>query len=219
MNFLRSFWTFLLVKQLVSCKQLTVSKNISNAAFRELIPTSVSQIKKHCETQLSKNVSDFSSLYNVTTYNSNCNKTMDAKSCCYCSTYFDNFRVRENFYPNLESFYWARIDLSCPLAYPFSSNINYYKLKKKLFKRSGSKYDENYIRKLCSHMKFKNKTFNNLTQTQMFCGLYGYYEHKTSHVYHVKSFVMLFDLEFPNVSFEAENVFEQNSWTAFFSKR
>merc|ERR1719354_446650 len=58
--------------------------------------------------QLSKNVSNFLTLNNFTTNNPNCDKTMDAKSCCYCSTYFDNFRIKENFFPNLESFYWTR---------------------------------------------------------------------------------------------------------------
>ena len=205
---IKLFLTFLFVKVFANCEQ---NKDSDLGDFSKNLPTTADSIKAFCESKTKADLDYF----NIVDY---CNTNMDAKSCCYCSTYFENYFRGITFQPDLETFYLAKTQ--CPLVYPVRRNLDYFRLKKNLSMNLSSLYlEDNYITKTCSQNKnIKNSTNKNSSEVQMFFDLYQFYEYKTKHIYHVKNTQLLF-LSLSDVILEAKNLFEQNPWTAFLNKK
>ena len=205
---IKLFLTFLFVKDFASCEQ---NKDSDLYYFLKDLPTSASSIKAFCESKTKADLDYF----NDVDY---CFASMDAKSCCYCPTYFKKYVTEINFQQNLETFYLARTQY--PLVYPVRRNLDYYKLKKNLLMNLSSLYlEDNHITEMCIQSKnIKNSTNKNSSEVLMFCELYKFYEYKTKHIYHVKNTQLLF-LSLSDVTLEAKNLFEQNPWTAFLNKK
>ena len=222
MRFLKFLLTSLLVTYYVKCERDIVQLIVQNDSaidyfnWRYSNNISGSGIKQYCEFVLKNNATTFPYLDDI--INQPCNDTPDVKSCCYCyaySDYLNSWNIVE-----LEDFHWTRIDLQCPLSFPIKNNLNYYTLKKRFSKNSSSIYDDNdYITELCiRNKKLKNSTTKHLTEVQMFCDLYWFYEYEVRHIFHVQ-YLHLFFVTLENVTFEIRNVFGQNSWTAFLNQK
>ena len=205
---IKLFLTFLFIKDFASCEQ---NKDSDLYYFLKDLPISAGSIKAFCESKTKADLDYFNDL-------DCCYADMDAKSCCYCSTYFNKYVTEINFQQDLETFYLAKTQ--CPLVYPVRRNLDYYKLKKNLLMNLSSLYlEENYITETCSQNKnITNSTNKNSSEVQMFCDLFQFYEYKKKHVYHVDNFELCF-LTLSDVTFEAKNLFEKNPWTAFLNKK
>ena len=202
------FLTLLLIDDFAICEH---NKDFDLGDFSKDLPTTADNIKKLCESNTTAYVDVF---HNINF----CYAKMDAKSCCYCSTYFKNYLIGKNFQPDLEIFYLATTQ--CPLVYPVRRNLDYYRLKKNLLGNSSSLYlVDNYTTETCSqNKKTTNSTNKYLSDIEMLCELYQFYEYKKKHVYHVE-YLQLIHVTLPDVTFEAKNLFERNSWTAFLNKK
>ena len=103
---------------------------------RSKITNSVGSIKGYCESEKNDYNSKLLMCYVGIETNVNYYKLMDAKSFCYCSVYYIIFFSSiYNDEVDLETFYWTTFDLKCPVRNPIRKNLNYYRLKKKLFKQ------------------------------------------------------------------------------------
>ena len=202
------FLTLLFIDDFAICEH---NKDFDLGDFSKDLPTTADGIKKICESNTTAYVDYF--------HNKNfCYTNMDSKSCCYCSTYFKNYFIGKNFQPDLKTFHLATTQ--CPLIYPIRRNLNYYRLKKIFLENSSSLFPEdNYTTEMCSqNKKITNSTRNIFSRVTMFCDLYQFYEFEKTHIYHVE-YLQLIHVTLPNVTFEAINLFEQNSWTAFLNKK
>ena len=108
-------------------------KNVLQTVRSE-ITNSVGSIKGYCESEINEFESDLLMRY-VGVETNSCYEPKDAKNFCYCSVYYIIFSSRYNSEVDLETFHLNTFDLKCPVRNPIRKNLNYYRLKKKLFKQ------------------------------------------------------------------------------------